>query len=166
MNKNRQIKVDTISEIKEKIEKSSSVVVWEYLGLTVKETENMKTKLAEVGASTKVYKNRIAKIAFKEAGYENIAEHLTGPSSFAFANEDETGAARVIKELVKDKDFVNFKTGIFENKVVNQEELTKIASLPDRNGLYSMFLSVMQGSIRNLMYGLKAVADKKEAEEK
>ena len=52
-----------------------------------------------------------------------------------------------------------------EGEVVPVETIEAVAKLPDREGLLSMLLSVLQAPIRNTALAFKAVAEKKEEED-
>ncbi len=68
MNKNRQIKEAKVAEIKEKLEKSQSIVLADYQGLTVEEDTTLRKTLREAGVEYKVYKNNLVALAAKELG--------------------------------------------------------------------------------------------------
>ncbi len=70
MNKNRQIKQAKVEEIREKLEKSQSVVLASYQGLTVEEDTQLRKSLREAGVEYKVYKNTLVILAAKELGIE------------------------------------------------------------------------------------------------
>ena len=91
----------------------------------------------------KVIKNSILSRAAKKAGLEGMDEVFTGPTAVAFSNEDG---------------------GIIEGKVSSLEEITALAKLPNREGLLSMLLSVLQAPVRNVAYAVKAVADKEDGD--
>ena len=63
--------------------------------------------------------------------------------------------------MLKEAKALEIKGGIIEGKVSSLEEITALAKLPNREGLLSMLLSVLQAPIRNVAYAVKAVAEKK-----
>ena len=81
-----QIKKEGGEEIKSKIQAAKSVVLVDYKGLTVAQDTELRTNFRKAGVEYKVYKNRLAKIAFNELGYTCFDAALEGPtaiSSFA-----------------------------------------------------------------------------------
>jgi len=70
--------------------------------------------------------------------------------------------AKIINDFAKDAKALEIKGGIIEGKVSSLEEITALAKLPNREGLLSMLLSVLQAPIRNVAYAVKAVAEKEE----
>ena len=90
--------VNMLEKVAGSIEASKGVFVIDYLGLSVKETQELRRALREVGAKMKVYKNNIVKIALKNAGQPDIEELLSGPCAYVFYEKDPVDAAKVIKE--------------------------------------------------------------------
>ncbi|MCL4170313.1 UNVERIFIED_CONTAM: hypothetical protein GTU68_042237, partial [Idotea baltica] len=82
----REDKVAIVTEVKERLEQSSSVVVTEYRGLTVKALADLRIALRPVGGSYKVYKNTLVRRAANDAGVD-IEGHLTGPTALAFTEQ-------------------------------------------------------------------------------
>lgn len=166
MNENiLEMKKSVIQEISMRIENAQSVVVFEYQGLSVKELEDLRRQLAQEGVDLKVYKNRLAKIAVEESGYQAMSDELVGPNVIAFSNEDAVAGARIISKFAKEHDQVKMKTGIVEGEVVGVEVLNKLASLPSREGLLSMLLSCLQAPIRDMALVVDALAKQKEEQE-
>ena len=66
--------------------------------------------------------------------------------------------------LPTQKEVVTVKAGIVEGEVMDAAGIKAIASLPNREGMLSMLLSVLQAPVRNVAYAVKAVAEAKPAE--
>ena len=66
-------------------------------------------------------------------------------------------------DFAKDAENLEIKAGVIEGKVSSKEEIQAIASLPSRDGLLSMLLSVLQAPVRNVALAVKAVAEKEES---
>ncbi len=153
-----------VTEIRENIQKAHTVVVWEYLGLKAEEIAILRNKISKAGAKNTVYKNRVAKVAFKEEGKEEIMDQLQGSSSFLFTFDDNMDSISELNKFVKERDEINFKGAYIEGVWHDAEQITAIAGLPPKTDLLSMLLSVLQGSMRNLAYSLKQVAEKMPAD--
>ena len=107
----------------------------------------------------KVVKNNILRRATKEAGYDGIEEHLVGPSAIVVGT-DEVSAAKVVYDFAKDHDKLSVKVGIVDKAVTNEADLKALSKLPNKEGMLSMLLSVLQAPIRNLACVVKAVSEK------
>ena len=112
----------------------------------------------------KVIKKSILSRAAKKAGLEGMDEVFTGPTAVAFSNEDVVAPAKIMDEFAKEAKALEIKGGIIEGKVSSLEEITALAKLPNREGLLSMLLSVLQAPVRNVAYAVKAVADKEDGD--
>ncbi|MGQ4823982.1 50S ribosomal protein L10, partial [Enterococcus faecalis] len=112
----------------------------------------------------KVIKNSILSRAAKKAGLEGMDEVFTGPTAVAFSNEDVVAPAKIMDEFAKEAKALEIKGGIIEGKVSSLEEITALAKLPNREGLLSMLLSVLQAPVRNVAYAVKAVAGKEDGD--
>lgn len=164
MNKNRELKQAKVVEIREKLEKAKGVVLSNYQGLTVEEDTQLRKNLREAGVEYKVYKNTLVTLAAKELGLEGVSEYLEGPVSIAFGYDDATVAARVLNDFAKDHKKLELKAGIVEGEVYDQEQITKIASIPSKEVLIAKLLGSIKSPLSNLAYLLNAIKEKKEAE--
>ena len=146
----------------EKFESAASVVIVDYRGLTVEEVTNLRKQLRDAGVEMKGIKNSILSRAAKKVGLDGLDEVFTGPTAVAFSNDDVVAPAKIIDEFAKDAKALEIKGGVIEGKVSSVEQITALAKLPNREGLLSMLLSVLQAPVRNVAYAVKAVAEKNE----
>ena len=146
----------------EKFESAASVVIVDYRGLTVEEVTNLRKQLRDAGVEMKVIKNSILSRAAKKVGLDGLDEVFTGPTAVAFSNDDVVAPAKIIDEFAKDAKALEIKGGVIEGKVSSVEQITALAKLPNREGLLSMLLSVLQAPVRNVAYAVKAVSEKNE----
>lgn len=153
-------KAKKTEEVVKKLKDAKSFLVFEYLGLTVKEVTEMRAKLHADGAQMEVLKNNVLNRALKAANVS--VDECKGPNAVIICNDDEVCAFKAVAEIAKKRDFVKFKFGFLENQIIKPDQLASIAAIPGRKGLYSMLLSCLTGNLRNLLYGLKAVGEKKE----
>ncbi|HDR7335952.1 TPA: 50S ribosomal protein L10 [Bacillus cereus] len=162
MSKVIETKQQVVTEIADKLRASKSTIVVDYRGLTVSEVTELRKQLREAGVEFKVYKNSLTRRAAESAEMAELNEFLTGPNAIAFSNEDVVAPAKVLNDFAKDHEALEIKAGVIEGKLVTLDEVKAIATLPSREGLLSMLLSVLQAPIRNLALATKAVADQKE----
>jgi large subunit ribosomal protein L10 len=153
-----------VDETVEKFNNAASAVIVSSRGLTVEQDTNLRKNLREAGVELKVIKNSILKRAAEKAGLEGLDEVFAGPTAVAFSNEDVVAPAKIIAEFAKEADKLEIKGGIIEGKVSSVEEIKALASLPSRDGLLSMLLSVLQAPVRNVAYAVNAVVESKEGE--
>ena len=155
-------KAQQVTEVAEQFKNAASVVVVDYLGITVEEATNLRAELRKAGVQFAVIKNTILTRAAKEAGLEGMDDIFKGPSAVAFSNEDVVAPAKILADFAKKVEALEIKAGVIEGKVSSKEEIEALAKLPNREGLLSMLLSVLQAPVRNTALAIKAVADQKD----
>jgi len=162
-----------VDEMSEKLKNATSIVIIDYRGLKVSQDTELRKKMREAGAEYVVAKNRLMKLAMREAGIElDFDDVLEGTNSFAIGYEDSVAPAKVAYEFGKSLKIFEIKAGYLEGKRINAAEVEALATLPSREELLAKLLAgmqspisgivnVLQGNIRNLVYVLDAVAKKK-----
>jgi large subunit ribosomal protein L10 len=166
MSKNLESKEAVVSEVKEKLGKSSSLVLVDYKGINVEDVTELRKRFREAGVDYKVYKNTLFKRALTELGTEGLHEHLQGTVAAAFGISDDVAPAKVLNQFVKDhpKTPITVKAGMVEGKLIDVKEVKALGDLPSREVLIAMLLGALQGSIRNLAYSLDQIRVQKEAQ--
>lgn len=152
--------VDAFSE---ELKAAKSLLVVDYLGLTVDEVTSLRKELRESDVKMKVVKNTYLKRAAEKAGIEGLDATFSGPSAVVYTDnaDDITEPARIVSKYAKDIEALSIKGGLLEGRVTSEEEIKQIASIPGREGLLSMLVSVLQAPVRNVAYAVKAVAESK-----
>ena len=156
--KEKQVVID---EIKEKLERSQSAVVIDYIGISVAQADAMRKKLREANVDYTVYKNTLVKRAIEGTKYEKLAEVLDGPSAFAFGLEDAVMPARILNGIMKDYKKMGFKAGVVEGIYYDAAGIQTIAGLPSREELISKFLGSIQSPLSKAVRTFQAIADAK-----
>ena len=156
-----EMKAAQVQEIQDKIQRASSVVVFDYRGLTVDEVTQLRNNMRKAGVEYIVLKNHIVGRACDAAGIDaSIHDMLHGPSAFAFGYEDAVTPAKLLKEFVKKAKKCEIKGGIVEGAVTNAKDLDAIADLPSREVLIARLLGSMMSPISGLAIVLDQIAKK------
>lgn len=157
-------KQSIVEELVEKFQSAAAFVVVDYRGLTVAEVTDLRKQLRDAGVDMRVVKNTMLRKAAELAEIEGLDEVFTGPTAIAFSDEEVVAPAKIMVEFSEEAKALEVKGGYMEGKVVPVETIEAVAKLPNREGLLSMLLSVLQAPIRNTALAFKAVAEKKEEE--
>lgn len=155
---NIERKEQLVSEVADKMQQSLSTIVVDYRGLTVSEVTELRRELRASGIEFKVYKNNLTRRAAEKLGYSDLTEHLVGPNAIAFSNEDVVAPARILNDFAKKHKALEIKSGVIEGQVASLETIQELAALPNKEGMLSMLLSVLQAPIRNLAYVVDQVS--------
>ena len=153
-------KQEIVAKIEDSLKESASMTIVEYRGLTVAEISELKKSLKAAGSTFTVYKNTLVTRASQKLGYSELDQYLSGSNAFVFSKEINAGP-KVLAKFAKRNELLVIKAGIAEGKVMDAQGMKTIASLPDRNGLLSMFLSCLNAPIQKFAATVKAVADSK-----
>ncbi|MGL4662220.1 MAG: 50S ribosomal protein L10 [Culicoidibacterales bacterium] len=156
---NIERKEQLVSEVADKMQQSLSTIVVDYRGLTVAEVTELRRELRASGVEFKVYKNNLTRRAAEKLGYAGLSEHLVGPNAIAFSNEDVVAPARILNDFAKKHQALEIKSGVIEGQVATLDTIKELASLPNKEGMLSMLLSVLQAPIRNLAYVVDQVSE-------
>ena len=158
MNDIRRQKEQVVAEIKDKFERSKSLVFVEYAGTTVAQVTDLRNQIRKANAEYKVYKNKLMQRALSELNIECPA--LEGTTAVAISYDDEVAPAHVVVNAGKDNANLKVKFGVVNGKVVDESYVKTLAHIPSRDVLIAQLVGMLQAPIRNLACTLKAVADK------
>ncbi len=149
-----------IDEIKEHIQNSNSIVLFDYRGITDSEAKELRRKLKSSKSDYKVYKNTLMARAFNDLGID-LNESLNGPSAFAFG-EDQIAPIKILSDFAKTHPALILKVGIVDGEKADQAKLAEYATIPSREGLLTMLAGGMIGIARDLSICLDLYSQQKE----
>ena len=153
-------KQSVIDEIKDRVQNSSSVVLFAYQGITDEDSKKLRRQLRETKSDYKIYKNTLMARAFKDLNID-INEHLKGSSALAYG-EDEIAPIKAVADFAKKNKKVILKVGIVSGEVTDEAKLKELASIPGREGLLTMLAAGMLGIPKDLSICLDLYAKQKE----
>jgi large subunit ribosomal protein L10 len=168
-----QRKVESVADLRDKLERTQMTLVTDYRGLTVAEITDLRKKLRDIGAELIVAKNTLMLIAAKETGYEGLESFLSGPTALAFAFEDAAKTARAINDYNKGPKKLIIRGGMLGKSTLDANALDQVASLPTREQVLAQIVGgvsspvagvvgVLNAAITNVLYVLQARIDQLE----
>lgn len=171
---NFEEKAQVVTEIKEKFQESTGVVIADYRGMTVAQVTQLRSQLRQAGVEYRVLKNTLVRRAAHEVGIDGLDSFLEGPTAVAFS-ADPVAPAKVLSDFAKGVKTFTIKGGVVEGKVIDPEGVKALADLPSREELLAQVLrgmqaplagmvNVLQGPIRKMGYALEEVRKLKEAQ--
>lgn len=153
-------KQETVEEITNKVKNASTTVLFEYHGLTVNETMELRRKLRESGSDYKVYKNTLVKRALENLNI-NLQDELNGPKAIAFGT-DAIAPIKVLNDFAKNHPALVMKIGYVDGQVADINMLNQLAAIPSRDGLLTMLASGLMGVVKDLSICLDLYSEKLE----
>lgn len=162
-----------VDELRQQLDQSSTLIVSEYRGLTVKEIAEIRRSLRKQDVTYRVVKNRLMKIAASDTRGEALNSLLVGPTAIAFGT-DESATAKAVIDAVRPFKQVRITGGLLGTRTIDAAGVTTLASLPSRDILLSQVagaitapLATMAGlfdaPLRDVAGLVAALADKRSA---
>ncbi len=151
-------KAESVRELSEKLGRATTVVVFDYPGLTVAQFTELRRQLREADCEVTVYKNNISRRASIAAGFDALADTFVGAKALAISYSDVVAPAKIVYEFAKSNKVVKIQAGIVEGRVANVEQLSALATLPSRETLLTMLAVGMLTPVRELAVGLNMIS--------
>ncbi|MEX1308368.1 MAG: 50S ribosomal protein L10 [Eubacteriales bacterium] len=152
-----EVKKQQVEEVKQKFEKSKSILFYDYRGLTVDEVSELRNQFRAAGVEYKVIKNNILRRAAKEQNIEGLDSILTGPTAAVFGYNDAVSGPKVLVDFVKKVKKTEIKVGVLSGDVVDVEQIKQLASLPTREELIAKLAGTLNAPIGGLAMALNAI---------
>jgi large subunit ribosomal protein L10 len=162
---------DQVELLKGKLAKSKSVAIVDYSGANVNDMTELRSQVKAGGGEVYVSKNTLIDIAL---GKGKLTDSLTGMNAVVFSYEDAVGAIKNLFTFHKDSNKLEIKQGLMmeDDKVLSPDEVKTLSEMPSKDELIAKLMyilkspatgmvNVLKGNQRNLVYALKAIADKK-----
>jgi len=155
----RSQKADAVAQLNAVFNEVGVVVVTRNLGLTVDQSTDLRTKMRDAGASYKVAKNRLAKLALKDTDYVGIDEFLTGPTALAWS-EDPVAAAKAAVDFAKSNDKLEIVGGSMGAQVLDEAGVRSLASMPSLDELRGTIVGLVNAPATKVARLMNAPANK------
>ena len=139
----RSQKAESVASLNAVFNEVGVVVITRNLGMTVAQSTALRGKIREVGASYKVAKNSLAKLAIKDTDYAGLNDMFTGPTAIA-ASADPVAAAKAVVEFAKTTDKIEIVGGSMGTQVLTPEGVKALASMPSLDELRGTLIGLVQ----------------------
>lgn len=144
-------KQEIINEISSKVKDSAAIVLFEYQGLTVSETNELRRKLRETGSDFKVYKNTLTMRALNDLKID--LGFLEGAKAMAYGS-DAVAPIKVLSDFAKNHPALELKVGYVDGSIADEAMLKSLAAIPSRDGLLTMFAGGLIEHVKNFAIAL------------
>jgi len=153
----RSEKKEFVQKLKDEIDTSSSVIVAHYSGLTVEESEQLRSEMRQNGAKFKVTKNRLTKLALEQTQFKDIADLFSGPTAIAYS-DDPVAPAKVAVSF--EKKLENFKIigGGYDGSKMDLAKINFLASLPSMDELRGKIVGLVSAPAQKIALIMKEPA--------
>ncbi|MCJ7566602.1 MAG: 50S ribosomal protein L10 [Anaerolineales bacterium] len=170
----REQKEKLVAQYKDILNRNTALIFTEYSGLSVKELEELRGRIREIGGEFYVVKNTLAKRAIEDIGLPQLEGGLDGPTAIGVTDEDVTGLAKAIVDLARATKVVQVKGAVIDGEIFDSARVKILAALPPMPVIQAQLLSVLQapasqiaralsGSVRQVVSVVKAYSEKEAA---
>ena len=151
-----QEKVETIEDLKGRLNGVKTVMLAEYRGLTVQQLSDFRKQLKAVSAEYKVVKNRLARLAIASSGAAGLSGALKGPTGLVLAKGDPVTVAKTLQNFAKTNQALVLKAGVVDGQMLEPAGLKALADLPSRDALRAQIVGTISGPLTQLVSLLQA----------
>ena len=156
---NKEKKKNYIKEMKDFFQKTNSVFVTHYQGLSVKQIDELKSEMRKHGILFKITKNRITKLALEGSKFKKLENLFSGPTAVAFS-EDAIMSAKILTKFAKSNSSLKIIGGIMDKEPLTLEEVEKIATLPTLDEARAKIVGILGASAQKIVSILLAPGSK------
>ncbi|MGH2956476.1 MAG: 50S ribosomal protein L10 [Solirubrobacterales bacterium] len=151
---NKEQKKAVVDELSRELADSEAIFAIDYRGISVPQAAELRAGLREADARFRVVKNRLTLLAADKAGTEPLKEHLEGPTALALVHGDAAAAAKTIFRLGREWEVLDYKGGLMDGEVLNEDSFVEIARLPSRDQLDAQLAGIVASPLTGLVRGL------------
>ncbi|MCP5389505.1 MAG: 50S ribosomal protein L10 [Novosphingobium sp.] len=155
----RSQKADTVASLNATFNEAGVVVVTRNLGLSVAQSTDLRAKMRDAGASYKVAKNRLAKIALKDTQYQGLEDLLSGPTALA-TSVDPVAAAKAAVDFAKSNDRIEIVGGSMGGQLLDEAGIKALASMPSLDELRGKLVGLINAPATKVAQVVTAPAAK------
>jgi large subunit ribosomal protein L10 len=157
MNKNRTLKTEAVEDLKGALSDQAFAMVVHSTGLSVAEVSALRGKIRAVGASYRVEKNTLIRLALKGSTFEGLTPLMKGPTALAYA-KDPVAVAKVMVDFAKTNTKIKVLGANLNGQMLDVKATQQLASLPPLNELRAKIVGMIQTPATRIAGILRAPA--------
>ena len=156
---NKERKQNYINEMTTQFDSSEAVIVAHYQGLTVKQLDELRSKMREHGIIFKITKNRITKLALEKTRCKDLSNLFTGPTAVALS-KDAITSAKILMNFSKENKNLKILGGIMGNDILDVAGVQNVATLPTLDEARAKIVGILRSPAQKIASILLAPASK------
>ena len=156
----RPEKEAVVVEVGKILQEARGVFITNFQGLNVEMMIDLRRKCRQASVEYRVVKNTLARLAAKNAGWDEMVEYFEGPSALAYSYADPSSPARVISEFAKKAEKPTIKVSLFEGVFYGPDDAAMIATLPPKDVLLAKLMGGLNAPVQGLVGGLNGLLQK------
>ncbi|MGB8702494.1 MAG: 50S ribosomal protein L10 [Thermosynechococcaceae cyanobacterium] len=158
MGRSPEDKKQIVADLKTALEETQMTFVIDYQGLTVSEITDLRNRLRPVGASCKVTKNTLMKIAVDgNDAWQPLTEYAAGASAFVLVKEDMSAAIKAYFDFQKATKKTELRGGVLDGRALSQAEVKALGDLPPKEILMAQIAGAINALATKVAVGINEV---------
>ena len=158
MGRTLENKQQIVEELKGLLGEAEMALVLDYKGLTIKEMSDLRSRLQAANGVCKVTKNTLMRRAIDgDSTWSDLESLLTGTNAFVLVKGDVGGAVKAVQSFQKDSKKSETKGGLFEGKLLSQNDIKAIGDLPSKEVLMAQIAGAINAVATKLAVGINEV---------
>jgi large subunit ribosomal protein L10 len=165
-------KGEMLQSLREKLQRSEAVFVTTFKGIKVSEVNEVRKLVREKGGEYRVFKNTLIRLGTEETSFKPVVDFVEGPTALVFSYKDPVEIAKALKEFIKTHPTLEIKGLVMQGKGYDAKVIDEFVKLPPKEVLLAQVLGTIQAPVsnfvgllsailRNFLYVLKAIEEKK-----
>lgn len=151
----RAAKKELVTVLHDVFSNAGVIIVAHYEGLTVAEMTDLRGRARGAGASLKVAKNRLAKLALDGTESAHISDLFTGPTVIAYS-DDPVAAPKVVADFAKENDKLVVLGGAMGATALDPQGVKTLANLPSLDELRGKIVGLLNQPAAKIAQVLQA----------
>lgn len=147
----RQKKEEVLAQYKEWMDRSQALILVEYVGVSVKNLDNIRVKIRDSGGEFHILKNTLARIVFEANGMKVPDGFLEKSTAVTFAFADPALTAKALTDGTKGMEAIKIKGGFLDKQALNAAQVKSLADLPPLPVVRAQLLGVLQAPASKLV---------------
>lgn len=147
----RPEKADIVSDLSEKLNASSFMLVTDYQKMKVPQFGELRNRLSPVGGEIHVVKNSFLKRAMASSGLPDVGDQLTGQTAVVTGQADVAPIAKILKTFAAEFKIATLKVGVVDKSVLSTKDVEALADLPPREVLLGQLLGMLLAPATSLV---------------
>ena len=148
---NKEKKDELVAQYRDLLQNSSAIFLTQYSGMTVKDMEALRLKIADAQGRINVTKNTLLRVAMEENELAPPLDLLNGQVATSFALGEVPALAKVLVDSAKGNDKLKIVGGMLGGSLLSPAEVESLASLPSLDQLRAQILGLISGPAQGIV---------------
>jgi len=152
----REQKAAIIAEVQGQLDAAPIIYLTDFQGLSVDQANDLRGRFQQAGVQFRVVKNTLLRLALQRVeGYDDLLEHLNGPTAVAFS-EEPAAPARIIKDFLEEQgvDRPELKAAYIDGSFYGADALDTLAALKSKDELVGDIVGLLLSPMKNIIGGV------------